>query len=72
MLTIRDNNSDGKPDDFIIVPGKPPPTASMTNDGFIKIQDTAEYKSIFIQWTLGICFSVNHFLHCIDSAYPKK
>lgn len=71
MIVIRDNNLDGKPDDFMMKPGQPAPHATITGDGFIELQDTDEYKGILIQWAAGIGFSINHFLHGIDSVNPR-
>jgi len=62
LIFIRDNNLDGQPDDFIMEPGNPIDKSTLTSDGFVKIQNTEEYKSIIFQWKVGIGFSVKHFL----------
>jgi len=71
-ILIRDHDQDGVLDDFIMTPGKPPPGTSLTDDGYIKFEPKEEYQGIFVQWMVGIGYSINHFLHGIDSAYPRK
>jgi len=66
LIFIRDNNLDGQPDDFIMEPGKPLDKSTLTSDGFVKIQNTEEYKSIIFQWNIGIGYSVKHFLQSSD------
>jgi len=45
----------------------------LTEDGFIKFRNTSEHQSILLQWSVGIGFAINHFLHGhgIDSAMPR-
>jgi len=70
-IIMRDHEQDGIINDSM-VPGKPPPGASLTKDGYMKFEPTAEYQGIFLQWMVGIGLSINHFLHGIDSAYPRE
>jgi len=71
-ITIRDHNLDGIPDDFNMEPaGKPVYKEELTADGFIKFRNIPEHQSILMQWSVGIGFSINHFLHGIDSAMPR-
>ena len=73
VVTIRDHNLDGIPDDFNIEPsGAPLYEEEFTKDGFIKFRDSPDHQSILVQWIVGIGFSVNHFLHKIDSALPRR
>ena len=73
VLTIRDHNLDGIPDDFNIEPsGVPLYEEEFTKDGFIKFRDSPDHQSILVQWIVGIGFLVNHFLHKIDSALPRR
>ncbi len=72
-ITIRDHNLDSMPDDFNIQPaGQPVYNEELTEDGFIKFRDSSEHQAIFVQWSVGIGYSVNHFLHGIDSAVPRE
>lgn len=71
VIVIRDHDLDGYPDDFSFTPGNPPENVILTEDGFVKMQHTEEYASIFMQWMVGIGFSVNEFLYGIKSAYPR-
>ena len=69
---MRDYDRDGVLDDFMMVPGNPSPGATLTTDGYILFEPKDEYRGIYIQWMVGIGYSINHFLHGIDSAYPRK
>jgi hypothetical protein len=71
QIIIRDHDKDGMPDDFLMSPGNLPEGVSLTQDGFIRFQNKKEYEGIFVQWAVGLGYSVNHFLHGIDSAYPR-
>lgn len=72
IITIRDNDLDGMPDDFEWKPsGEPIYKEELTKDGFIKFRKTPEHQIILMQWSLGIGFSINHFLHGINSAMPR-
>ena len=71
-IIMRDHDQDGVLDDFLMVPGTPSPGTSLTTNGYIKFEPKEEYQGIFIQWLVGIGYSINHFLHGIDSAYPRK
>jgi len=71
VIVIRDHDLDGYPDDFSVTPANPPENAILTGDGFAKVQQTEEYASIFMQWMVGIGFTVNEFLHGIKSPHAK-
>jgi hypothetical protein len=73
VITIRDRNEDGVPDDFNIEPrGEPSYKETVTEDGFIKFRRGPEHQSISLQWSIALGFSVNHFLHGFDSALPRQ
>ena len=73
VITIRDHNEDGMPDDFNMEPrGEPSYKETITEGGFIKFRSGPEHQSIWMQWSISIGFSVNHFLHGFDSAFPRK
>ena len=71
VIVFRDHNQDGYPEDFSFSPGKPPENMILTEDGFVKLPYTEEYASVFMQWVVGIGFSVNDFLYGIKSPYPR-
>lgn len=72
LITIRDQNMDGLPDDFKVEPsGAPLYKEEFTKDGFTKFRDHPDHQSILVMWSTGIGFSVNHFLHGIDSAMAR-
>lgn len=71
-IIMRDHDQDGVLDNFLMVPGTPSPGTSLTTDGYIKYEPKEEYQGIFIQWLVGIGYSINHFVHGINSAYPRK
>ena len=71
VIVIRDHDLDGYPDDFSLTPGNFPENAFLAEDGFVKVQQTEEYTSIFTQWMVAIGFSVNKFLHATKSANPR-
>ncbi len=71
VVTIRDHDLDGMLDDFRIEPSKSPANReAMTKDGFIKYKTHRDYEVILFQWTVGIGYAVNRFLHNIDSPFP--
>ncbi|MEW5994058.1 MAG: hypothetical protein AB1744_06645 [Candidatus Zixiibacteriota bacterium] len=73
VITIRDHNQDGIPDDFNMEPsGEPLYEETVTKDGFIKFRSGTDHQSIWVQWSIAIGYSVNHFLHGFDSALPRK
>lgn len=73
VVIIRDHNEDGMPDDFDMEPrGDPLHKETVTDDGFIKFRSGPDHQSIWMQWSISIGFSVNHFLHGFDSALPCK
>ena len=72
VVTIRDHDLDGFPDDFNLnLPEKPVYKEEVTKEEFINFRETEEHEGILIQWSMGIGFSINHFLHGIDSAMPR-
>lgn len=75
MISIRDHDLDGMPDDFNMQsPGEPVEPVyedELTEDGFIIFRNIPEHKSILLQWSAVIGFAINHFLHEIDSAMPR-
>jgi hypothetical protein len=71
VIVIRDHDLDGYPDDFSLTPGNPPENAMLTEDGFVKMQQTEEYASIFMQWMVGVGFTVNEFLYGIKSPHAR-
>ena len=72
-IIIRDHNLDGIPDNFTMEPkGTPLYNEKLTKDGFIKYRNSPEHQVIFMQWVIGIGYSINHFLHGIDSPMPRK
>jgi len=73
VITIRDHNEDDIPDNFNMEPsGEPLYKETITEDGFINFRSGPDHQSIWVQWSVAIGFSVNHFLHGFDSALPRK
>lgn len=56
LITIRDRNEDGMPNDFNVEPSGEP----------------LNKEAVRALWSIAIGFSINHFLHGIDSALPRK
>jgi len=52
--------------------GEPLYEETVTEDGFIKFRSGPDHQSIWTQWSIGIGYSVNHFIHGFDSASPRK
>jgi len=75
IITIRDHDLDDIPDDFNMEsPGEsvePVYEEELTEDGFIKFKNKPEHQIILIYWSMGIGFSINHFLHGIDSVMSR-
>lgn len=73
QIIIRDHDLDGQPDDFTMKPkGTPLYSEKLTKDGFIKYRNSSDHRVILIQWVIGIGYSINHFLHGIDSPMPRR
>jgi len=73
VIIIRDHDDDGVPDDFNMEPaGESVFRETVTKDGFIKFRSDPDHQSIWVQWSVGIGYSVNHFLHGVDSALPRR
>lgn len=71
VITIRDHNLDGLPDDFEMEPpGLLTHKEEFTKDGFIKYGNGPVHQAVLIYWAIGIGYSINHFLYGIDSAMP--
>lgn len=71
-MTIRDYEMDGYPDDFKIIPSfEPIAEEKQTEDGFTIYRNSPDHQAIKIQWSIGIGFCINHFLHGVDSAMPR-
>lgn len=71
VMTYRDHDLDGIPDDvFSKSFGEPIWEETFTNDGFTRIRDSVDHTAFLMQWTIGIAFSTNHFLHGKDSVSP--
>ena len=72
ILTFRDLDLDGVPDEFKVEPrGELLYEEELTDDGFVKFRNSSEHQSILTLWSVSIGFSINHFLHGIDSALPR-
>ena len=72
ILIIRDHNLDGIPNDFTLEASVVPMyKEEFTKDGFIKFRNSPDHQVILIQWIVGIGFSINHFLHGVDSVLPR-
>ena len=72
-ITIRDHDLDGLPDDFNIEPGgKFLYKEELTKDGFIKLRNSSEHGAILMQWSVGVGYGVNYFLHGVESALPGR
>ena len=73
VITIRDNDEDGIPDDFREEgAGDPHYKEEMTKEGFIRYRPGAQHQSISKLWEVGVGFGVNKFLHGVDSALPLR
>lgn len=71
-ITMRDNDLDGMLDDFKIEPPAMPSTGKELNRGdFIRYRHDRDHEFILLQWTMGIGYAVNHFLHGVDSPFPR-
>jgi hypothetical protein len=74
VVIIRDHNLDGFPEDYVFEPRDKfqySGTGAITKDGFIQIRNVPEDRAVLMEWAIGIGFSVNHFLHGVNSAFPK-
>ena len=72
-VTIRDHDLDAIPDSFKIeASGRPLYKESFTQDGYTKYTRSQEHKAILTYWTIGIGYSINHFLYGVDSAMPRR
>lgn len=71
VFTFRDVDLDGMPDHVRIEPAGPPISQeSFTEDGFMRVRDSADHTAVLVQWTIGIGYCTNHFLHGKESAFP--
>ena len=74
VVIIRDHNVDGFPEDYVIEPKDKfqySGTGAITKDGFIQIRNVPEDRTILTEWAIGIGYSVNHFLHGVNSVFPR-
>lgn len=65
-IFIRDYNLDGTADDFKMK-GAGLYESETTTDGFAKIKNTEEFKIFNTQWSIGIGYFTNYFLHGVTS-----
>lgn len=73
QVIIRDHDLDGIPDDFTMEPkGTPLYNEKLTKDGFIRYRNSPDHQVILMQWVIGIGYSINHFLHGVDSPMPRR
>ena len=71
VFTLRDVDLDGMPDHVRMEPaGQPISQESFTEDGFMKVRDSADHTAFLVQWTIGIGYCTNLFLHGKESAFP--
>jgi len=71
VWTFRDHDLDGMPDTLSVEPFlKPGFKDTFTKDGYMVIRDSPDHTGILVQWTIGLAFSTNHFLHGKDSVSP--
>ncbi len=71
VFTFRDRDLDGMPDEVLEQPkGEPLSREALAADGFMVIRDSADHRAYFVQWSIGMAFATNHFLHGKDSVYP--
>ena len=71
IIKFRDHDLDGIPDDvFSKSFGESIAKEKFTNDGFLHIRDSVDHTAFLAQWTIGLAFSSNHFLHDKDSVSP--
>ena len=71
VLSFRDTDLDGMPDQVRMEPAAEPISReSFTEDGFMRIRDSADHTVFLIQWTVGLGYCTNHFLHGKESAFP--
>ncbi|MBI3895591.1 MAG: hypothetical protein HY313_06640 [Acidobacteria bacterium] len=61
IFTFRDPDLDGVPDEFKTEP----------NQEFVKFANDRNEETLLTLWSVYIGFSINHFLHGIDSALPR-
>lgn len=65
-IFIRDYNLDGTADDFKMKRAGSY-EGETTTDGFAKIKNTEEFKIFYTQWSIGIGYFINYFLHGVNS-----
>jgi len=71
VWTFRDHNLDGMPDDVLVKLFQDPIfQESFTSDGYMVVRDSVDHTAILGQWTIGLAFCTNHFLHGKDSVLP--
>jgi len=71
VFTFRDLDLDGLPDQVRMEPaGLPISQESFAEDGCMRVRDSVDHTAVLVQWTLGIGYCTNHFLHGKESAFP--
>jgi len=71
VFTIRDHDLDGMPEDFNIEPLEETIfERQRTEDGFVKFTGHPKYRFLLNQWSIGINFFINRFIHGLDSELP--
>jgi len=71
VWVYRDHDLDGMPEDVFVKPSqKPMFKETFTNDGYMLVRDSGDHTALLVQWTIGLAFSTNHFLHGKDSVSP--
>jgi hypothetical protein len=71
VFTFRDVNLDGIPDHVRMEPaGAPISQEAFTDDGFMRVRDSVDHTAVLVQWSIGIGYCTNHFLHDKESAFP--
>jgi len=71
MVAIRDHDLDAVPDDFMFEPSAQH-TQEVETFEPTRFTNSPDQQAVLVQWLVGIGFSVNHFLHGVDSAKPRS
>ena len=61
VITMRDHDLDGNPDDYSITPGVAPDDAEYTSDGYVKFNSRRD-NFILDPWSSAIKIATKHFL----------
>ena len=60
VITMRDHNLDGNPDDYFVSPGIPPDDIEYTTDGYVKFNPRRD-SFIIDPWQSAIRIAARHF-----------